>query len=87
MVCLRLPDGKVTTDDGEMCQHAVDFYSALYKADDCDPLCAEQLLHGLPLLGPEQRAGLDSDITLQELFTAVMQLSSGQAHSIRRFTS
>ena len=56
MVCLQLPDGKVTTDDGEMCQHAGDFYSVLYKAEDCDSLCTEQLLHGLPQLGLEQRA-------------------------------
>ena len=60
----------------------MDFYSALYKAEDCDPLCAEQLLHGLPQLGPEQRATLDSDITLQELSTAVMQLSSDRAPGI-----
>ena len=52
------------------------------KAEDCDSLCTEKLLHGLPQLGPEQRAGLDFDITLQELFTAVMQLSSGQAPGI-----
>ena len=63
MVCLRLPDGKVTTDDSEMRQHAGDFYSALYKAEDWDPLCAEQLLQGFPHLGPEQTAALDTDIT------------------------
>jgi hypothetical protein len=72
----------MTTDDSEMRQHAMDFYSALYKAEDCDSLCTEQLLHGLPQLGPEQRVALDSDITLQELSTAVMQLSSGRAPGI-----
>jgi hypothetical protein len=57
-----------------------DFYSALYKAEDCDSLCTEQLLHDLPQLGPEQRVALD--ITLQELSTAVMQLSTGRAIGI-----
>uniref|UniRef100_A0A8K9XWG7 Reverse transcriptase domain-containing protein n=1 Tax=Oncorhynchus mykiss TaxID=8022 RepID=A0A8K9XWG7_ONCMY len=76
MLCLHLPDGKVTTDDSEMRQHAVDFYSALYKAEDCDSLCTEQLLHGLPQLGPEQRVALDSDITQAEpLASMVYHLS------------
>ena len=82
MVCLRLPGGKMTTDDGEMRQHDVYFDSALYKAEDCDSLCAEQFLHGLPHLGPEQRAAFDFDITLQELSNTVMQLSSGRAPGI-----
>ena len=62
----------------EMRQHAVDFYSALYKAEDWDSLSTDHLLQGLPQLGPEQRVALDSDISLQELSTAVMQLSSGR---------
>ena len=74
----------MTTNDIEMRQHAVDFYSSLYKAEDCDSMCTEQLLHGLPQLGPEQRVALDADITLQEphYSTAVMQLSTGRSPGI-----
>ncbi|TWW74457.1 Transposon TX1 uncharacterized 149 kDa protein ORF 2 [Takifugu flavidus] len=35
MLCLRLPDGTMTADQGEMRRHAVDFYGTLYRAEDC----------------------------------------------------
>ncbi|KAK3531057.1 hypothetical protein QTP70_008761 [Hemibagrus guttatus] len=75
MVCLRLPDGRVTTDITEMRQHAVDLYSGLYTAEDCD--CTEQFTLGLPQIDSESKAVLDSDFTLGELTTAVNQLCSG----------
>lgn len=48
MVCLRLPDGRMTSNIMEMRQHAVNFYSCLYTADHVDNDCAEQLLQELP---------------------------------------
>ena len=50
MVCLRLPDGSVTTDQGKMRRHAVDFYSALYRAEVVHGGCQDELLQGLPQL-------------------------------------
>lgn len=35
MFRLRLPDGTLTTDQGERKRHAVEFYSALYWTEDC----------------------------------------------------
>ncbi|KAK3538866.1 hypothetical protein QTP86_018775, partial [Hemibagrus guttatus] len=78
MVCLRLPDGRVTTDITEMRQHAVDFYSGLYTAEDCDLNCTEQP----PQIDPESKAVLDSDLTLEELTTAVNQLCSARSPGI-----
>lgn len=36
VVCLRLPDGKVTTEPAELRKHAVDFYTDLLRAHSCD---------------------------------------------------
>lgn len=66
MVCLCLPDGKVTSDPIEMRKHAVDFYTELFRADSC----------------PEDQASLNADITLDELNTAVSQMASGKAPGI-----
>lgn len=37
MVGLQLPDGMVTTDQTQMRQHAVEFYSDLFRKEDCGP--------------------------------------------------
>lgn len=47
MACLHFPDGRVTPDITEMRQLALDFYSALYTAEDCDSNCARQLIREL----------------------------------------
>ncbi len=39
MPCLKLPDGRVTSNVLEMRNHAVDFYSNLYAAENCDNDC------------------------------------------------
>ena len=39
MACLHLPDGRMTSDPGQMRQHAVDFYSSLFRAEECDQRC------------------------------------------------
>ena len=41
MVCLRLPDGTLTTDQRELRMHAVDFYDTLYSAEDCSKECQD----------------------------------------------
>ncbi|KAI4903525.1 hypothetical protein NFI96_028300, partial [Prochilodus magdalenae] len=80
MVCLRLPDGQVSTDVTDMRKHAVDFYSALYTAELCDSDCAAQLLQGLPRLDSESRDEPDSH--LQDLAAAVGQLNTGRSPGI-----
>ncbi|TWW77691.1 Transposon TX1 uncharacterized 149 kDa protein ORF 2 [Takifugu flavidus] len=53
MLCLRLPDGTMTADQGEMRRHAVDFYGTLYRAEDCSR--EDELLQGLPRLSQRDR--------------------------------
>ncbi|XP_075968244.1 adhesion G-protein coupled receptor G6 [Anarhichas minor] len=79
MVCLRLPDGKMTTDPIEMRQHAVSFYSALFRKEDNHRESVDELLQDLPQLGPEDRAVLDANISLEELTAAVGQMAAGRA--------
>ena len=79
MTCLKLPGGRVTTDPGEMRRHAVEFYSGLFGAEDCDVHCTEELLEGLPQLSPRERDLLDIDLSLEELTTAVDQMASGRS--------
>lgn len=78
MVCLCLPDGTVTTDLVEMRQHAVEFYSILFRMEDCNRECVNKLLQGLPQLGSEDRAVLDANISLEELTAAVGQMAPGR---------
>ncbi len=87
MTCLRLPDGKITNDITEMRRHAVDFYSSLYKADHCNPVCEAQLFHELPQMDSTSRTVLDMQITFQELTIAVGQLKPGRSPGIDGLTS
>ncbi len=79
MVCLRLPDGTVTTDPVQMRQHAVDFYGTLFRSEDCCSDSVRELLQGLPQLGSSGRAVLDANISLGELTAAVGQMAPGRA--------
>ena len=60
----------------------MEFYSELFRADQCDVDSAAELLEGLPQLSPEEQDILNSDITLQELTTAVSQRASGKASGV-----
>ncbi|KAJ4942904.1 hypothetical protein JOQ06_005416, partial [Pogonophryne albipinna] len=75
MLCLRLPEGKVTTEPSEMRKHAVDFYTDLFRADECDVDSAAELLQGLPQLSSEEQNTLSSDLTFDELTAAVSQMA------------
>lgn len=79
MVCLRRPDGTLTSDPAEMKRLAVSFYSDLFEAGECDGAAAEELLQGLPHLGPAEQDVLGADITLEELTSAVTQMASGKS--------
>lgn len=87
MLCLRLPEGKVTTEPSEMRKHAVDFYTDLFKADECDVDSAAELLQGLPQLSSEEQNTLSSELTFDELTAAVSQMASGKAPAIDGLSS
>lgn len=57
MACLRLPDGRLTSDPSELKRHT---YSDLFKGDDCDGDA-----RAAPQLSLEEH-----DISLEELTTA-----------------
>ncbi|KAF7642537.1 hypothetical protein LDENG_00256290 [Lucifuga dentata] len=87
MTCLKLSDGKVTTDPKEMRKCAVDFYTNLFSADCCKPECVAELLEGLPQLSPAEKAGLDRGLSMEELTTAVGQMASGRAPGLDGLTA
>lgn len=82
IACLRLPDGRVTSNVMEMRHHAVTFYSSLYTAEQCDTDCAEQLFHDLPQIDSESKVALDTELSFQELTVAVGQLGTGRSPGI-----
>ncbi|KAK2897108.1 hypothetical protein Q8A73_013488 [Channa argus] len=82
MTCLKLPGGRLTSNPSEMRRHAVDFYSDLFSAEDCNMEHREKLLDGLPQLAQEELAALDSPLTLEELTDVVNQMATGRAPGI-----
>ncbi|KAK2904012.1 hypothetical protein Q8A73_010669 [Channa argus] len=87
MTCLKLPGGRLTSNPSEMRRHAVDFYSDLFSAEDCNMEHREKLLDGLPQLAQEERAALDSPLTLEELTDVVNQMATGRAPGIDGLSS
>lgn len=75
------------SDPGQMRQHAVDFYSSLCGADECDQRCPAELLHGLPRLNKGERVDMDQELSLEELITAAQQLSKGLALGLDGLTA
>ncbi|KAI3374948.1 hypothetical protein L3Q82_021473 [Scortum barcoo] len=49
------------------------------RMEDCNRDCVDELLQGLPQLGPEDRAVLDANISLEEITAAVGQMAPGMA--------
>ncbi len=87
MLHLRRPDGTITHNPNEMRKLAVEFYSGLFNAEQCDDESVADICQDLPKLQPKQRETLDSDISLQELTDAVKQLSSGRSPGIDGITT
>ena len=57
MLCLRLRDGRISHDVGEMREAVVDFYEKLYGAEATDQQQADLLLEDLPTLGESAEGG------------------------------
>ncbi len=85
---LKLPDGRITYKTIEMRNHAVDFYSNLYAAENCEnDEWMTRLLQGLPQLDCDSKTVLDASITFKEITAAVGQLSSGRSPGIDGLTA
>ena len=82
MTFLRSTNGTLTSDPAEMRRLAVQYYTELYGAMDCDSDSTADLLQDLPQLSPGQRKKLDADITVEELTVAVKQLSAGRSPGV-----
>ena len=80
MACLHLPEGRMTSDPGQMRQHAVEFYSSLFRAEECDQSCTAELLQGLPRLSEGEKVDMDQALSLEEL---TMQPNSFQMNGLR----
>lgn len=80
--CLTFPDGSKTSDPKKMRKIAVDFYSELFRAENCDSQSTSELTEQLPTLNEKQRERLDSVFSFQELTEAVQQVKPGRAPGI-----
>ncbi|KAL6464153.1 hypothetical protein MHYP_G00264700 [Metynnis hypsauchen] len=79
---LYMSDGRLSSDVREIQDRTVEFYSDLYKAEKCDNDCVDTLLADLPKLALDNKDMLDLPLTLEELKTAVFQMSPGRAPGI-----
>ena len=68
-------------------KHAVDFYTALFRADSCVVDAGGELQEELPQLSPEDQDTLSLEITLDELNADVSQMASGKAPRIDGLSS
>ncbi|KAG7478661.1 hypothetical protein JOB18_005256 [Solea senegalensis] len=78
IVCLQLPDGKLTSDQAEIKRQVVNFYTELFGDEGCDGDASAALTLDLPQLSPEERCTLSSDITIDELTIAMSQMATGK---------
>ena len=60
----------------------VEFYTELYRAELCDPMCAQVLFAELPKLSLEQRDEMDIPLLSHELAEAGTQMSPSLAPGV-----
>ncbi|KAJ1150809.1 hypothetical protein NDU88_003598 [Pleurodeles waltl] len=85
---LLFADGSKVTGHGSMAHAFANYYQSLYGADPTSPrLDLLQFIHDLPVpsLSAEDRASLETDISVKELRTALGQLNSGKAPKLNGF--
>lgn len=80
--CVRTPCGRELHSREEISEAAVQFYKQLFTKELCDPDDTETLLQDLPSLSEEEQRGLDTELTFEELTTAMTQLSSRKVPGI-----
>ncbi|XP_074803663.1 uncharacterized protein LOC141984486 [Natator depressus] len=72
----------LAADPAELRTAAVSCDSTLYSPEVCDVLAMEELHQGLRHLTGEEQRCLDTSLSVQELYVAAQQLSSGKAPGI-----
>ena len=83
MHCLRTDSGSEVSDSSEIRKFAVGFYRNLFKSEWSDnPDVHSSFLTGLPQVDSKVNSELGSNLTLQELYTAMMSVQSGKAPGI-----
>ncbi|XP_058241185.1 dorsal-ventral patterning tolloid-like protein 1 isoform X2 [Hemibagrus wyckioides] len=87
MAGLRGPDGRLSTDGGEMRRFAMDFYAGLYSKELCDELSVQELIKDLPQLSSTEQTELEIGLNLEELTVAVNQLACGRAPGVDGLTT
>ena len=64
MHCVRLSDGRVNSVVREMREWTEEFYTVFYRAELCDPMCAQVLFAELPKLSLAQGLNGHSPVVL-----------------------
>lgn len=85
--CMKLPEGGETTEEHEIIAYALKFYENLYRAEPCDGEITDTLLRDLPHLTAEDNSKLDQPLHMNELTTAIKDLSSGKAPGLDGLTA
>ena len=77
--CLKLLDGRVTSDEQEIRSSALSFYEKLYGAELCDQAAADSFLTGLPQLPERHKGDLEQRLSFAELTESVQAQSEGRS--------
>lgn len=76
------PNDQVTTNPAEIRKLEMDFYTNLFSKATRDEAVVAELLQLLPQLTSEDQETSNTDLALEELTTAVTQMSSGRSPGI-----
>lgn len=76
---LKIPGGRVTTDQREIQRYALSFYKDLYSSETCDEAAVGEFLSDLSKISEEERDDLDSSLSFGELSQAVQEMSAGKS--------
>lgn len=78
--CLRTGSGSDISDSSEIRKFAAGFYRDLFRSECSDnPDVYSSFLAGLPQVSSEDNDELTAELTLEELYAAMMSLQSGKA--------
>uniref|UniRef100_A0A3B1KAN1 Reverse transcriptase domain-containing protein n=1 Tax=Astyanax mexicanus TaxID=7994 RepID=A0A3B1KAN1_ASTMX len=82
MHALYMADGRLSSDVNEIRERAVEFYSDLYKAENCSEECINVLMTDMPKLAEGDMNSLELPLTLTELKAAAFQMAPGRSPGI-----
>lgn len=85
--CLRPANGQELTETADVCRRASDFYKDLFKCEYSeDQELVQDFLRGLPQVQEEAKEKLVTQLTLEELHTALMNRENGQGPGLDGLT-